>query len=960
VLIPIFLILLANFVFAADYYVATDGSDSNDGSEQSPWATIDYAVTQLPQAGGDTIIVKDGVYNGRTFITEAFDNWITIRAENDFGAKLTNIQSNRGGEAFGIFTPTSVKIIIEGFIISNAHSYSCGDREANVLIHFESASDIEFRNNIVFGNNVAGSCNELLKVNRGGAYYPRNIQIHSNVFYDHVSSPGADIIDSVRPGELDIYDNIFFSRNAVNAQSFITLKREVPASNPEAPGNIRSPRYKIYRNVFLSWHGRSDQAFIQLGEDAVPQYEITDALIENNLFIGNSDDTIVGAMQFKGPRDVTVRANTIVGDHPGSAYGFRIGTEGENPTVEDIFIYNNIWSDPTGTMSTLFINTYGDVNIASIELDNNLFWNNGNALPTQEDPAPEDDASRIEADPLLENNQNNIVLPVWDENAGAFISGNTAIRDEFERLIYQYGAIADGSPAIDAANPANMPADDILGNSRDANPDIGCYELVDGTPPVYENCTYGPIGGLCYCEGSLRSTGVCCNDLWFDDTVCPSECSNWQANHPDWLLCEDFEDYENYNDFMSWYADSQWLTETGHFNPSGPNGRITIDSNSYLGDYALHMPHGPDGSYRGSELRWFECAGQDQVPCTLDGYDELYIRTYVKFAADHDYVHHFLTMGASQPDGFYGAMGLAGCRPNGEISAGSTVDFNADFVAHGRRESRESFFYTYSVDMRCDPGYVCDRYADATAICNQCASRGLPCTNGEECCWGNSYPSDPTPDSVLPREEWICLEMMMEMNTPGQSDGRMAYWINDNLIHEETTMFWRTIPELQLNRAALQHYVTSGEGAQWGQQRVWWDNAIISTERIGCLGYIPPDPEPCDPVPEICGNGIDEDCNDEDLLCPPCPENVTVRCMCGTQIVESGYCCNVTPQVIPCPTNQTNQTNETVCTLPVDQPTCNCIDLIELRNSIQSWYDSQITMVQLMTNIRTWKECSDP
>jgi hypothetical protein len=196
-------------------------------------------------------------------------------------------------------------------------------------------------------------------------------------------------------------------------------------------------------------------------------------------------------------------------------------------------------------------------------------------------------------------------------------------------------------------------------------------------------------------------------------------------------------------------------------------------------------------------------------------------------------------MGGSQPDGFWDAVGLAGCRPNGEIHAGTTVDFNAGWIPQGLKEPRESFFYTYSIDMNCDSGGYCSG-PYGQGICDGCAARGLPCPNGTiECCWGNHYPSDPDPNSVFPRDEWICLETMMELNTPNVSDGRMAYWINDELIHEETTMYWRIIPELQLNRAALQHYIAPDDPHGDHSNRVWWDNTVISTERIGCLGFSP-------------------------------------------------------------------------------------------------------------------------
>ncbi|MDQ8180285.1 Ig-like domain-containing protein [Pelagicoccus sp. SDUM812005] len=49
---------------AADYYVATTGSDSNAGTLESPFATIQRAVDQL--GPGDTCFIRGGVYRGQT------------------------------------------------------------------------------------------------------------------------------------------------------------------------------------------------------------------------------------------------------------------------------------------------------------------------------------------------------------------------------------------------------------------------------------------------------------------------------------------------------------------------------------------------------------------------------------------------------------------------------------------------------------------------------------------------------------------------------------------------------------------------------------------------------------------------------------------------------------------------------------------------------------------------------
>ncbi|MEM4259936.1 MAG: hypothetical protein QXG00_01755 [Candidatus Woesearchaeota archaeon] len=47
------------------------------------------------------------------------------------------------------------------------------------------------------------------------------------------------------------------------------------------------------------------------------------------------------------------------------------------------------------------------------------------------------------------------------------------------------------------------------------------------------------------------------------------------------------------------------------------------------------------------------------------------------------------------------------------------------------------------------------------------------------------------------------------------------------------------------------------------------------------------------------------------------------------------------------------------CILPFDFEPCNCINNTELFNTINAWNFGQITIQQLITNIKTWKQCSN-
>jgi hypothetical protein len=284
---------------------------------------------------------------------------------------------------------------------------------------------------------------------------------------------------------------------------------------------------------------------------------------------------------------------------------------------------------------------------------------------------------------------------------------------------------------------------------------------------------------------------------------------------PDWLSCEDFE--RGAGDWDAWAAGAAFLESPG----MDDRGRVTLDAQAHGGAWAAYMPAEPASGYQGASLDWYACDGAQQAPCPLRSFDTLHFRVWVRFAEDHRLVHHFLSIGGSQPDDFW-YHGTAGCMPNGALDMGTTVD--------SRTDTHESFFYTYFPGMPCDTN--CGNYADVAAICADCASKGLPtCDRQEQCCWGqNIEPPAPAP---FPVGQWFCLEMTMTANTPGQPDGVMAYAIDGTEVLRREDMMFRTSPTLALNRTRLQHYITT-EDAEGHSNRVWFDDVVVSTAPIGC------------------------------------------------------------------------------------------------------------------------------
>lgn len=473
-ILGLLLLLLGSVpVHAATWYVATDGSNTTgDGSPGNPWASITHA---LDNAGdGDVVLVEPGTYNGRQRLRNEFDSPVTVRSSVPYAARLRH----DAGAALICFYGRN--IVVEGFDIAHA----AGNTGALVIqvqdllgaVNGSDGGTDPVVSGIVLRNNIIHSStnNDLLKVNNGA----EDVLVEGNLFFNQSGSDEHIDINSVV--DVTVQDNIFLNTSArPDTSSFVVVKD----SNGSDDTVLGTRGTIVRRNVFLNWYGSAGQSFLRLGEDGTANYETVNTLIENNLMLGNSSDLMRSPLTIQGSDDVTFRNNTLVGDMPSRSFAGRLIAGGSNPANRGLVFANNIYSDPTGTMGSeeytgvdLFDAPSGQT--ASFLLDNNAYYNGGNAIPQDsgQDVVFSDDANAIVGDPLLPA-QGGLVAPVWDGNA--FADGSSSIREAFERLVNDYGAPGAGSPVIDHADPGNAATEDILGRPRDDSPDLGAVEWFD-------------------------------------------------------------------------------------------------------------------------------------------------------------------------------------------------------------------------------------------------------------------------------------------------------------------------------------------------------------------------------------------------------------------------------------------------------------------------------------------------
>lgn len=187
--------------------------------------------------------------------------------------------------------------------------------------------------------------------------------------------------------------------------------------------------------------------------------------------------------------------------------------------------------------------------------------------------------------------------------------------------------------------------------------------------------------------------------------------------------------------------------------------------------------------------------------------ETLFIRFYVRFDKDCDYVHHFVTLRANR--GLRGGdrwsgFGGAGNQPKGDERFSTALE---PWGNGGRWSPPGQWnFYSYWHQMK-------------------------PSPDGKY--WGNAFRPDGQPP--IPKGQWICAEFMLKHNTPGQSDGEQAYWIDGELVGHWTGIPWRTSPALMANALTVEAYVTG----RWTKQKVNivdFDNVVIAKEYIGPAG----------------------------------------------------------------------------------------------------------------------------
>jgi parallel beta-helix repeat protein len=282
----LFMVVLVSSASAEEYYVATDGKAENDGSNENPWLSVEYALSKV--GGGNTIIVKPGIYRGPIQIARQYAG--TAEAP-------TIIKSEAKWQAVIIGAPYHVIsngdgcdwVVIDGF-------EAMGGRYDGIKMNGDYNT---VRNCWVHNNKAMGVA---MHNQKGGVIENNLIEFNGDhVQFDHgVYADGEDlticnnIIRHNASFGLHLYPSISSSVIANNLVYGQVRRRGIIVSCPEGSGKNTIVNNTVVEDQGITiWKGDGEvvanNIVVSDNEALLFNESTTNVLIDYNLFVPESD-----------------------------------------------------------------------------------------------------------------------------------------------------------------------------------------------------------------------------------------------------------------------------------------------------------------------------------------------------------------------------------------------------------------------------------------------------------------------------------------------------------------------------------------------------------------------------------------------------------------------------------------------------------------------------------------------
>jgi len=262
------------------------------------------------------------------------------------------------------------------------------------------------------------------------------------------------------------------------------------------------------------------------------------------------------------------------------------------------------------------------------------------------------------------------------------------------------------------------------------------------------------------------------------------ECASWQTNHPQWIWCDDFEvNTALEGDYYSVGRDGNFgVASDGAFGGSGGlKGTYTAGAEG-AGGVMLSVGRNPTNT-----------SGRGKVVNNVD-FQELYWRFYMKTGNN--------------------------------------------WVGNAMKVSRATVFASPQWTQAAI-GHLWEDYVGGTRLGMDPATGTIGGTvvttkynDFDHLRWLGLKAGTTEVYTPATRNVWFCVEVRMKLNTPGQSDGIFAFWVDGKLEAQTTNLNWRgTYADYGINTVTLENWINGG--APQAQSR-YFDNFVVSKTPIGC------------------------------------------------------------------------------------------------------------------------------
>ena len=277
---------------SGEVWVATTGSDDNDGSQASPVASVSKAV-DLAQSGS-TIHIKEGTYN---------QGKISLNKTLSFVGEGNVILSSNGANVFSGDVNGNLEFINLVFTgVSSTNRYASGldiDGSTNLKVINCTFIDIKAKfGALQLACDVADIINCTIKDVVSGVASGSTVYVSGSGKYtfDNISIINPKLADSVVAGNEYVYlRNVFYS-NSKEATVTLTNSIITGVSGPiqavvESRGKLTISNTVISNNVVgKSESGNGGKYLLYVGD--VAALNMTNCIIENNTFADSSSALI--------------------------------------------------------------------------------------------------------------------------------------------------------------------------------------------------------------------------------------------------------------------------------------------------------------------------------------------------------------------------------------------------------------------------------------------------------------------------------------------------------------------------------------------------------------------------------------------------------------------------------------------------------------------------------------------